>query len=87
MNRRHVASARSSHTYSVFLAAGLLTWCSTDQFARAAFPFTKIIDVNTQAPSETLGFTYDTFGRPAIHNGFITFRAATTVPSLGTRSS
>jgi hypothetical protein len=33
-----------------------------------------------------LGFTYDTFGRPAIHNGYVTFRAATTVPALGTRS-
>ncbi len=51
----------------------------------AGFNFTTVVDTQTQAPSEILGYTYDTFGRPSIHNGTIAYRAAKKTPGLGVR--
>jgi hypothetical protein len=86
MNQQCRARAQRRRRSLALSFAAALAVVGPDYSAHGAFPFTKVIDVNTQAPSETLGFTYDTFGRPAIHNGFLTFRAATLAPGLGTRS-
>ncbi|MCC7084328.1 MAG: hypothetical protein IT427_04905 [Pirellulales bacterium] len=58
------------------VASAILVWLALPQTSRAAsFQFMKIVDSNTQVPSESLGVTYKLFGRPAINQSNVAYRA------------
>ncbi len=84
MDRTAVTRLSFRRQSAIALAVSIAAVAS--QRASAVFSFTKVVDVNTQAPSENLGFTYRTFGRPAINSSYITYRAATTSPNFGIRA-
>ncbi len=63
----------------IVLAAG--AWSAHVQ-AASPFQYKKIVDTNTQIPTESLGVKYKRFGRPAINQSNVAYRAAFQNPGV-----
>lgn len=73
MNR--IACARVCGLSLLIASVVVLVASSPLTSLAASFQFTKIVDSNTQVPTEALGVKYKLFGRPAINQSNVAYRA------------